>query len=322
MRRRERVLKLHNRLKRARTPVDRHSLMHELECSEATFFRVLAELRDAYGAPVVASAEPAGYRYEQGAESFELPGLWFTAEEMFALLAAEQLLADLDPGLLGESLDLLRDRLRTLLGEGRQLELDNLRRIRILRMLGRGVEPMPMRLCARAVLTRCQLEFSYAARSTERVTQRRVCPQRLTHYRDNWYLDAWCHRAEALRTFSVDRMSEAVITPDTARDIDDDALDLRLGSAYGIFAGEADRRAVLRFSAERARWVADEIWHPLQTGQWLEDGRYELRFPYAQPQELIMDILRHGEAAEVVAPADLRREVGAALVRAARRYNE
>ena len=43
------------------------------------------------------------------------------------------------------------------------------------------------------------------------------------------------------------------------------------------------------FTAERARWVADERWHPQQEGRWLEDGRYELRIPYREARELVMD---------------------------------
>ena len=78
--------------------------------------------------------------------------------------------------------------------------------------------------------------------------------------------------------------------------------------------------AVLRFSRERARWVADERWHPEQSGQFLTDGRYELRIPYRDARELIMDILRHGEEVEVVEPEGLRQDVIGALRRALGRY--
>lgn len=66
---------------------------------------------------------------------------------------------------------------------------------------------------------------------------------------------------------------------------------------------------MLRFSATRARWVADERWHPDQAGQYLTDGRNELWVPYRDARELVMDIMRHGPEVEVVAPDSLRREV-------------
>jgi len=55
----------------------------------------------------------------------------------------------------------------------------------------------------------------------------------------------------------------------------------------------------------RARWVADEQWHPRQTGR----GRYELQVPYSDPCELVMDILKFGADVEVVAPVELRAAV-------------
>jgi hypothetical protein len=56
-------------------------------------------------------------------------------------------------------------------------------------------------------------------------------------------------------------------------------LDAHFAASYGIFAGAASQTAVLRFTAERARWVADEQWHPQQQGGFLADGRFELRIP-------------------------------------------
>jgi len=77
---------------------------------------------------------------------------------------------------------------------------------------------------------------------------------------------------------------------------------------------------VLRFSAERARWVADERWHPEQAGQFLTDGRFELRIPYRDARELIMDILRHGPEVEVVEPEVLRSAVAECLKAALAQY--
>jgi predicted DNA-binding transcriptional regulator YafY len=74
---------------------------------------------------------------------------------------------------------------------------------------------------------------------------------------------------------------------------------------------------VLRFTPERARWVARERWHPEQQGEFDGEGRYVLTVPYANDTELIMDILRFGPEVEVLAPQELREAVRARL-RAAR----
>ena len=68
------------------------------------------------------------------------------------------------------------------------------------------------------------------------------------------------------------------------------------------FFGPADQEACLRFNAEAARWAADEVWHPDRDGQWLKDGRWELRFPFGHQRELLMSILSYGEDVEVVGP--------------------
>ena len=107
-----------------------------------------------------------------------------------------------------------------------------------------------------------------------------------------------------------------------ARELDADELERHYAAGYGVFGGPARHTAVLRFSPDAARWVADEQWHSDQQGRFLDDGRYELRLPFGEPTELIMDILRYGPAVEVVAPDELRRSVAEQLRRAADRYRE
>ena len=126
--------------------------------------------------------------------------------------------------------------------------------------------------------------------------------------------------AKGLRTFSVDRVRSARELEETADTIPNKELDEYFASSYGIFSGKANKTAVLRFSRERARWVADERWHPQQAGQFLTDGRYELRIPYRDDRELIMDILRHGAEVEVVEPASLRKAVAEHLKAALAQY--
>ena len=124
-----------------------------------------------------------------------------------------------------------------------------------------------------------------------------------------------------MRSYSIDRIRVATELDEPAMDVAAAELDAHFGSAYGILSGKANKLAVLRFSQERARWVADERWHPEQTGQFATDGRYELRIPYRDSRELVMDILRHGADVEVVEPEGLRAEVRKALLVAAAQYD-
>ena len=307
----ERILTLHRLLKSAHYPVPLPRLMDELECSRATLYRDIAFLRDALGAPIESGGgEQAAFRYEVGeGERFELPGLWLTSDELAALLALNELIGRSGPGVLAGALAPFKARIEGLLsdqGSGKALPIE---RIRVIAWGERRLDQQVFRITAGAVLERRQLRFRYRARTTNSDSRRTVSPQRLTHYRDNWYLDAWDHDREALRSFAVDRILEPHALEDKAIDVADADLNEMLSSSYGIFAGKPKAWATIRFSPHAARWVADEHWHSQQKGEWLPDGRYELQVPYSNSRELLMDVLKYGPDAEIVAPLPLREEM-------------
>ena len=317
----DRIYQLHHILAGRRTPIAFEDLKGRLGCSKATAYRLIHALEHYLGAPIERDEDPGGYRYRAAAEgrAFELPGLWFTAQELQALVVFQRLLRSLDPGLLEEHLSPLAGRLNELL-EHKRLGLGEAGlRIRLLGMAARPIGEW-FQVAASGVLQRRRLRVRYHSRSRDEVTERTVSPQRLTHYRDNWYLDAWDHSSKALRIFSVDRIRHAAELDQPAQDIAERELDEHYASAYGIFSGKADKTAILRFSSERARWVADERWHPEQAGEYLDDGRYELRIPYRDSRELVMDILRHGAEVEVLGPESLREEVAGRLAAALEQY--
>lgn len=305
MQRYERIRKLHRLLSTARYPVSRQRLMTELECSEATVYRVIADLRDGLGAPLCTDRDSGAYFYDRS-ERFELPGLWFTASELHALLVADKLLAAVEPGLMNAKVLALRDRIQSALSDESKRSIEELGRIRVLGIGQRRSNSDHLRMAAQAVLERRRLLLGYRSRTSDAYAERVVSPQRLTLYRDNWYLDAWCHMRRGLRIFAVDRIERLRLRSEVAKDVPESTLDEQLAGAFGIFAGVPDKRAVLAFSEHRARWVAEEVWHPEQIGRWRSDGRYELIVPYRHEQELVMDLLKYGPEVEVVGPASLR----------------
>ena len=308
-----------------RAAVSRQELLARLGVSWATLKRDLAYLRDRLNAPIVYDRDLGGYRFEKErprvGPQYELPGLWFSAEEIHALLTMQHLLSHLDSGgLLGPQIQPLLARLTGLLGAADNPAEEVQRRIRILSVGAREFHLDHFQAVGSALLRRRRLTIRYHARGSDEVTEREVSPQRLVHYRDNWYLDAWCHLRDGLRSFAVDAIEAASMLDRRARDVADKRLDEVLGSGYGIFSGDDVTWATLRFSAARARWVGAERWHARQTSRLLKDGSLELRLPYADDRELIMDILKHGSACEVMAPKALRVRVADELRRALAPY--
>jgi len=305
----------------ARCGVSFDTLRARLGVSRATLFRDLRDLRDRMGVPIVLDRDTGLYRIDPDEERFELPGAWFSASEIHALLTMQRLLAGIDGGgILAEHVAPLRQRLLGMLESQSESAEEIGRRIRIVGVAARRYSPRHFQEIAAALMRRRRLHIDYAARSSGTASKREISPQRLTHYRDNWYLDAWCHLRGELRSFSVDAIAATTTLNTQAIDVADDELDRVLASGYGIFAGDAIKWAELRFSATRARWVAGEQWHPEQRARWLDDGRYQLRVPYSNDPELVMDILKYGADCEVVGPADLRMRVADCLRAAATRY--
>ena len=320
----ERVQELDQLLRGSREPLSLEELCSRLEASPATVKRSIRFLREQLNAPIGYDHFQKGYLYErntpQATAPQPLPGLWFNGKELAALLTAEEVLGQISLGLLRVELAPLRRKLDKLLRERPSGSPEVARRVKLERKQARNVDTVHFTRVTDALIRRRRLEAEYHSRSRDETTSRVLSPVRLVYYRDNWYLAAWCHEHADLRVFAVDRFRIAHVLEDEAYEPPEELVNARLESAYGIYEGAADKVAVLRFTPTAARWVADEIWHADQTSQWLADGRYELRVPYRHDKELLMDVLRHGSGAEVVAPPALRSATREELARALLAY--
>lgn len=308
----ERLYHLHNILSQRRTPISRQDLMERLECSQATLYRLVNELRDFLGAPIEQDPDTRGYYYDRSYEQpFELPGIWISPGELQALLTARQVLSNVQPGLLEGELESLQGRITSLLQQ-RGIEAEGgASRIHIQPVAGRAVPARMFQDVLGALIRRQRLKIRYHGRRRDEESERVVSPQRLTQYRNSWYLDAWCHQARGLRSFALERIRQQGLLEEPARDVSAQELSAHFDQSYGIFSGPAEHIAELRFSPEMSRWVAEEVWHPDQQGAFDTGGRWVLRVPFGSARELIMDILRYGAEVEVLAPAFLRQAVAA-----------
>ncbi len=324
----ERFTQLHRSLKAARFGKTVDELADEVGVSRATIYRDLDFLKSVLGAPI--DMVDGKHRYARDeAAAFELPGFWFSAEEMYALVLTRQIVGgqlagtavspsddDVDYSMLGSSLDAAQARIGELLGE----QAKQLQRLKVLRHNSRRINERIFRVTSAALLERKVLRIEYRPRSTEDLSWRAVHPQRLIHYRDNWYLDAFDETRNALRSFSLDRISSAMMLEQRCQDLADEDLDRGLNSGYGIFKGESTQKAVIRFSAHAARWAAEESWHQEQVVKFLTDGSFELTVPYSNGRELLMDVLRYGPDAEIIGPVSLREQMRSWLTLTAENY--
>ncbi|HEY3431809.1 MAG TPA: YafY family protein [Rhodocyclaceae bacterium] len=300
-----------------RKVVSFQDLLAALEISRATLRRDLEFMRSRLNAPIIYDRDANGYRFDsaqQIGDKYELPGLWFSPAEIHALLTMQHLLAGLDSGgILTPHIQPLMARLNALLGTADNSAEEVKRRVSVLAMGRRQVPLDCFERVGSALIGRKRLKIAYLSKGKGEQTEREVSPQRLVHYRENWYLDAWCHLRNELRSFALDSIQSTEVLETPTKEMSSRSMDEVLGPGYGIFSGKKVQWAKLAFSAERARWVGKEQWHPEQKGSFDKEGRYVLELPYADHRELLMDILKYGADVEVLGPASLRQQAQDAL---------
>jgi proteasome accessory factor C len=319
----EKVVSFHRTLKSCKYCIPLKTIMAELECSEATFHRIRGFMQTNLGAPIIFNRTYGGYCYDSAkSEQFELPGLWFTKKELEALLSFEHAVESLQGGFFQDILAPVKSRFEPIL-KAQKTRVDDLRdRIKIIPIQSRPINDALFRVVADAVVRQRCIHIEHSKLSEKEPTSRTISPQTLLRYRDNWYVDAYCHLRKKLRTFALDRLIKADPVKDKYHQVSQREREKFFASAYGIFTGTATKSAVIDFTGTAAREVAHETWHPKQEGKWLDDKTYRLTVPYGHSRELTMDILRWGEFAEVKKPDELRKEVGKTIKRAMKNYEK
>jgi len=313
---------------RSRGSVPFAALMDELGVSRATLKRDLEYLRERLDAPIVYDRLANGYSMRPDARDqrqvkHELPGVWFSEREIHALLTMHQLIQGLDEGgVLARHLQPLLDKLHGMLGASDAEASELMKRVKIMSAARRPVIGRHFELIGGAIMQRRRVQMRYWVRSRREETERSVSPQRLVHWRNTWYLDAWCHTSDALRRFALDAVRSASLTDQRAKDVALRTIEAELDAGYGVFSGAKVQWATLLFAPEAALWVQHEQWHPKQQSRLHDDGSLTLRVPYTDATELAMDILRHGALVRVQAPPALVQSVARQLRAAAAAYKD
>jgi len=158
-------------------------LMDTLEISSATLKRDIAKLRDQLHVPIEFNHDLGGYTLDPNHTNDELPGLWFSQGEILALVTIQQLLEQLQPGLLGTKLRPLQERLTQLMDKHGLSTQDVAKRIRIVSAGKRVVVAKFFEAVAAATMARKRLKIWHFNRQNGITTAREVSPQRLVHYR-------------------------------------------------------------------------------------------------------------------------------------------
>ncbi|MGD9818567.1 MAG: helix-turn-helix transcriptional regulator [Desulfomonilaceae bacterium] len=156
-----------------------------------------------------------------------------------------------------------------------------------------------------ATINKKRVKIDYNAISTGSQTVRKVDPYRVWVMNGSFYLIGHCHKRQALRTFSLDRIQKLTVLKETFRISKDIDIDAYLRSAFRVMTGEP-QKVLIKISPNAAHVVRERIWHTTQHVTDLPDGSVNLSLQVPINYEIISWILGFGSAAEVIQPHSLR----------------
>jgi len=294
-------------LSTAHFPVQLSTLAQRFQVSEKTIRRDIETLVNDYSAPwFISHSKVCLDKTRQ--HTFELHDYWFSRQEVESLFALNHIIEQLSPGALKDQLQPFKERIRGLLSdEGRENYLGM--KIKLLEIGDRSVQQSTFQGLIQALAENKQIQIVFWNRYRDERLQRTISPQKLIRYKDNWIVDAYCHLRKAIRSFSLEAIESIEVLNQPIKEVSEAEMQAHFQSSYGIYAGKANQKAIIKFSPYISRWVQYENWHPNQIGHWCDDQTYQLIIPYCKDDELIQDILKYGEHAEVLEPLALREKI-------------
>ncbi len=310
----------------AKYPMTREEIMvHIGDCHRSTFNRIKNDVFSQSNRMVLTnrSMKPIGYYLdnEDGREK-SIPNILLRDKEIEALVVIEQMAESLAGGLLSDTVDDFRTAINRKIKSQKINLSDWENRIKIVPMAAKKLEVDVLRLSVTSVLWRKRLKISYRSLTNDgKPKERTVSPQTLLRYRGNWYMDAYCHSSEEIRTFLLSRIISLEPLSADSITVPNKELTERYVNSYGIFSGTAQNSAKIRFTGIAAKVIVQEEWHPDQIMEKQEDGSIILQIPYARADELIMDVLKWGSEAEVLESDELRAEISERIKKMQKLYH-
>jgi predicted DNA-binding transcriptional regulator YafY len=314
----ERFVWLHKQVQEKKYP-NAGVLAEHFGLSVRTAGRDIDAMRHHLGAPLRYDAAKRGYYYADN--SFELPYLHASQEELLAVLLARNLLAHTAGGHISRAIQSFS---KKMFSAAADLGLTETRLDEAFSATWYGYSPTRADIfqqVADGLLQERLISFSYTSPRTGKTTDRQCEPHHLQHYMGSWVLIGWCRLRFDWRKFFLSRMSAVKVSPKTFHPRPRQEWHHLLDGAFGIFQGREKDEVVLRFVPQRARWIREQVWHPRQRIMEHEDGSLDLVIPVADFREIKLRILQYGSDVQVIAPETLRDQIAAEIDKMAAIYS-
>ena len=306
----ERMLRIHQAIQAGKYP-NATALAGELEVSTKSIYRDIDFMRDRLELPIEFAVARNGFHYTQEVGSF--PTLQITEGELFALLVAEKSLQQYRGTTFEKPLRSAFKKMAAALPDTISLNLADWEQTISFRT---SIEPILnleiFDALAQATAQRKQLELTYRKPGRKETEPRVVDPYHLANINGEWFLFAYCHLRNDIRTFVPARILQAKPTGRAFVRPPKFSLQKRLRDSFGVLTGPGEFDVVVRFDELAADYIREKRWHPSQQLTESEDGGVQLRLKLSSLAEIQRWILSWGGRATVLAPVELAQSVKAA----------
>lgn len=296
-------MRIHQELQSGKFP-NATSLAGELEYSAKTIHRDLEFMRDRMDLPIEFDHARNGYHYAEEVGAF--PTLQITEGELFALLVAEKALQQYRGTHFEKPLVSAFRKMSSSLPDTISFNIADWEQTISFRTSAESILNLEIfDSLAKATAKRQQLELAYRKPGRKQTEPRRVDPYHLANINGEWFLFAYCHLREDLRTFVPARILSVTPTGKTFSRPRKFSLEKRLRDSFGVHSGQDECDVLIHFTDSVADYIREKRWHPSQKLRELKNGGLELRMRLSSLMEVQRWILGWGGAAIPIEPPQL-----------------
>ena len=307
------MLQIHQALRSGSYP-NASTLAKQLEVCTKSIHRDLEFMRDRLELPIQYDGKRFGYFYTEPVQAF--PTLQITEGELFALVVAERALHQYRGTSFEKPLLSALQKMEQSLPDTISLSLTDVEQTISFRTSSEPILDLEVfDTLAKATTVRLQLELTYRKPGQQQPEQRIVDPYHLANINGEWFLFAFDHLRNDLRTFVPARIKAIRPTGRTFERRKKFSLHERLRGSFGVQSGHGEFDVVLRFHERVADYIREKRWHESQQLRELKGGGVELRLKLSSLAEVGRWVLSWGGDAVVKRPAELAESVKQAAQR-------
>ena len=314
----ERMMRIHERL-RDGASLNCTRFAAELDVSRKTIQRDIDHMRDRLGLPLEYDRATRSYVYTAPVEAF--PTVQMSEGDAFALFVAERALEPLRGTPLFGRLQATFKKLTSNLKGSVELTAEDHDAVSFSQFGEGRTNSEAFDRLQKARTEEREVTFAYKKPGAARAESRQVRPYHLTHRDNLWYLVGYDLNRDDIRTFALPRMQDVRITKKKFSRPTDFSPEDFFASALGVVAGKGNYDIHIRFAASAAERIEERVWHDSQKTKRRRNGYVDLHLSLGSLLEIERWVLGWGEAAEVIAPSELRQKITQTVIAMRNQYD-